>query len=274
MLAGPRRWLWAAAWPVRAYVKWFPVQRGKGVLQRRVLFPILGNHATFEAELPPRGRVRLNPRDAIGWTWLIHGAFESAELHLAGRLARQGGWVLDVGGNVGVFSVAVGQCLAPGARMITFEPVPGNVARLRDNLARSGVRDVEIVQVAAAARAGEADLLSASDSAYSGLVESADTGDRRGMVVRVPLATIDSVWAGFGSPPVSLMKLDIEGGELEALRGALRLLGQCRPVLIVEAPSPEQLERLQSLLAPLGYVSGQPAGFEPWNYVFRARGAA
>jgi FkbM family methyltransferase len=252
-------------------MRWFPLQRGKGVFLRNVILPILGTEATFDAPLPPRGVVRLRASETIGWAWLVYGSFERAELEFAGEVARRGGWVFDVGGNVGVFSVSVAQSVAPGARVVAFEPLPGNVARLRENLGRSGLDNVDIVEVAAAASPGEADLLSADDSAYSGLVASVEEG-RRGRIVRVPLATIDSVWLERGAPQVSLMKLDIEGGELEALRGATALLERCHPTLMVEATTPAHVASLEQLLAPFGYSRWQPAGFEPWNHVFRVAG--
>lgn len=266
-----RRLLWALAWPVRAYVRWSPVQRGKGVLLRNVLLPVLGPDATFDAPLPPHGSVRLRASETLGWAWLVYGAFEPAELAFANAVAGQGGWVFDVGGNVGVFSVSVAQFVVPGARVVAFEPLPGNVARLRENLVRSKLDNVDIAQVAAASAPGETDFLAADDAAYSGLVASVE-GGRHGRVVRVPLATIDSVWESKGSPLVSFMKLDIEGGELEALRGARALLEACHPVLMVEAATPAHVASLEQLLRPLGYLREQPLGFEPWNHVFRVTG--
>ena len=266
-----RRLLWALALPARAYMRWFPVQRGKGVLLRKVILPILGKDATFDAALPPRGVVRLRANETIGWAWLVYGSFERAELAFAGESAKQGGWVFDVGGNVGVFSVAVAQQVASDARVVAFEPLPGNVARLRENLERCGLGNVDIAEVAAASAPGETDFLATDDSAYSGLVASVGEG-RKGHVVRVPLATIDSIWESRGSPRVCFMKLDIEGGELEALRGATRLLERCRPVLMVEAATPAHVTSLEQLLAPYGYARQQPADFEPWNHVFRVAG--
>lgn len=266
-----RRLLWMLAWPVRAYVRWSPVRRGKGVLLRNVLLPILGPDATFDAPLPPHGSVRLRASETLGWAWLVYGAFEPAELAFANTMAAQGGWVFDVGGNVGVFSVSVAQFVAPGARVVAFEPLPGNVARLRENLQRSRLDNVDIAQVAAASAPGETDFLAADDSAYSGLVASVEQG-RHGRVVRVPLATIDSIWESKGRPGVCFIKLDIEGGELEALRGAAALLQACHPVLMVEAATAGHVASLEQLLGPAGYVREQPAGFEPWNHVFRVQG--
>ncbi len=266
-----RRLLWALAWPVRAYVRWSPVKRGKGVLLRGVLLPILGKDATFDAPLPPHGSVRLRASETLGWAWLVYGAFEPAELAFANEAAGQGGWVFDVGGNVGVFSVSVAQFVAPGARVVAFEPLPGSVRRLRENLARSQLMNVDVAQVAAASAPGEMEFLAADDAAYSGLVASVE-GGRHGRVVRVPLATIDSVWESKGSPKVCFMKLDIEGGELDALRGARRLLQTCQPVLLVEAATAAHVASLEQLLGPLGYLREQPAGFESWNHVFRVAG--
>jgi FkbM family methyltransferase len=266
-----RRLVWSLAWPVRAYVRWSPLKRGKGVLLRNVLLPILGPDATFDAPLPPHGSVRLRASETLGWAWLVYGAFEPAELAFANGVAGQGGWIFDVGGNIGMFSVSVAQFVAPDARVVAFEPLPDNVARFRENLQRSALDNVDIAQVAAASAAGEMDFLAADDAAYSGLVASVEKG-RHGRVMRVPLATIDSVWESKGSPAVSFMKLDVEGGEIEALRGARTLLATCHPVLMVEAATPAQVASLTQLPGSFGYVREQPVGFETWNHVFRVPG--
>jgi hypothetical protein len=89
-------------------------------------------------------------------------------------------------------------------------------------------------------------------------------------VLRVPVTTIDAEWRSRGEPQVALVKLDIEGGELSALRGAVALLQRWHPLLIIEATSDMQRDAIAEFLEDYGYRRAQPAGFEPWNFVFRA----
>ena len=68
---------------------------------------------------------------------------------------------------------------------------------------------------------------------------------------------------------MSFVKIDVEGGEEAALAGAANLLEQCRPALLVEAHGHDQVGRLYAYLSSLGYVYTHPAGFKPWNHLFR-----
>ena len=154
-----------------------------------------------------------------------------------------------------------------GARLLAFEPLPDNVDRLRENLRRSGIENVDVLPMAVAATEGVADLLRTDDTAFAGLAATIDAG-RQGDVVRVPVGTIDRVWLGYGQPDVSVIKLDIEGGEYEALKGAMSLLRRCRPTVLVEAETSENLSRIESLLVPVGYKRTHPVGFKPWNHLF------
>ncbi len=267
-----RRFFWHLAWPVRAYVRWFPISRGKGWLLRGLLLPILGPDSEFDALLPPAGRVRLRGRETLGWHWMVYGPFEQAEREFAAQAVSAGGWAIDVGANVGVFTVSVAQALVPDARLLAFEPLPGNVARLRQNIEDSKLGAVEVLPVATGSVAGESEFLATSDAAYAGLVDSLESG-RTGDVLRVPVTTIDAEWRARGEPRVALVKLDIEGGELSALQGATALLRRWHPLLLVEATSDAQRDAIAALLDGYGYQCDQPAGFEPWNFVFRAAAA-
>lgn len=261
------RFAWALSWPLRAYIRHFPIQRGKGLLLRRLLIPMLGRDGGFDVQIPPHGLVRLRNAETLGWSWLTHGPFEREERAVLADMAKRGGWVFDVGANVGLFSVSVAQVLTGGARLLAFEPLPANVTRLRGNLRRSGLDNVDVLQLAVAAEEGVAELVGTDDTAFSGLAASIDA-TRRGQLIRVRVGTIDRVWTERGEPDVSIMKLDIEGGEYDALRGATKLLDRCRPTLLIEAPTQDQLERIESLLRPAGYRTLQPDGFEPWNFLF------
>ena len=94
------------------------------------------------------------------------------------------------------------------------------------------------------------------------LTESENTG-RGGpkIAVRVPVRTIDDIWREHGCPPVSVIKMDIEGGEAMALEGAIDTLARDKPILILEWNS-ENLKaysvpprELIQISARLGYIA-------------------
>jgi hypothetical protein len=113
----------------------------------------------------------------------------------------------------------------------------------------------------------------ARDPAYPSLVEvESGLGDGTGVPVQV--RRLDGFWEESGRPQIAFVKMDVEGAEATVIRGASRFLESCRPTMLIEANSPEQLDVLRSLLAPLGYQAVQPDGFAPHNYLFYHPAAA
>lgn len=130
--------------------------------------------------------------------------------------------VVDVGACVGSFALAVAQML-PAARLNVVEPWPDALPWLEENLrAQPGMR-CTLHRLAASDRTGERLMVEGPKWGMSTL-------HGQGAGVMVATAKLDDIIPG----PVSLMKLDVEGHELEALRGAATLLRRDRPRLILE----------------------------------------
>src|SRR4029079_9829718 len=96
---------------------------------------------------------------------------------------------------------------------------------------------------AAGETASTARILLATDSAYASLVrvkQDRSTGES----LTVPVVTIDQLWEERKRPAISFCKIDVEGAELQVLRGAEQVLRACRPALILEADPDQSLEAL------------------------------
>jgi FkbM family methyltransferase len=225
--------------------------------------------ASFVAVLPTGGRIVLRYREVLGMSTLLYGGFESVETHLLSRLAPAGSTAIDVGANVGLFTVVLGRAVGPKGRVWAFEPHPGNRIRLIENLRLNQLDNVEVVEVAIGSSDGAAVLHVGSDPAYHSTVavrESKGTGQS----LNVRAERLDTVWRRFASPQVSVLKIDVEGGEMDVLEGAAELVSQCQPILMVEAPELDKLAQVFRWLAPRGYVERMEPGLQPWNHVFVA----
>lgn len=274
--AGPVRpgLLWAAAAPIRAYVRHCPLQRGKGLLVRHVLLPTLPpNPAVFVASLPGGGLVHLHPRETIGFATLLYGGFEMAEISRAIEGSPQGTTTFDVGANVGIYTVALARAVGLDGLVVAVEPDPANLRRLRGNLALNSIGNVRVVEAVAGDRDGTVDLYLADDPAFNSVVAVEGRLARPRGVEVVPSVRLDEVWDGLGRPTVSFVKIDVEGAEIAVLRGAKQMLATARPSLQVEASDEHRLALLRSELAPLGYADSPQPGFQPWNHLFLHRGA-
>ncbi|HTB71418.1 MAG TPA: FkbM family methyltransferase [Solirubrobacteraceae bacterium] len=177
--------------------------------------------------------LRIDPRGAAAGYAL--GTSEPLIQDAFAELVRPGAVVWDVGANIGFYTLIAARLVERG-RVIAFEPLPENQAAIRANLELNGLTNVELAGIALADRAGDAELQMHGESTWAKLDTSEDTSFKRGSdatgSVPVEVSTLDAQLERFPAPDV--VKIDIEGAEVAALRGASRLLEQCRPTLICE----------------------------------------
>jgi FkbM family methyltransferase len=219
------------------------------------------------AHTPTGALIPLASDTYLGQSLWETGQYELDELLWAGRHAVPGTCVFDVGANVGLVAIELARIVGPAGRVIAIEPMPATAEVLRSNVAESGCRNIEIVNAAAAAVAGEVDLKLAQDAAQHSTAAKMPHGQIAKGIVRVPGVTLDDLWDAAGQPQVSYAKIDVEGAEEAVLRGALRMIAATRPQLIVEIHGRERVANVVALLPR--YESVVVPGFISWNYLFR-----
>jgi FkbM family methyltransferase len=147
--------------------------------------------------------------------------------------------VIDGGANIGLFTLLAAARVRRHGRVIACEPSPTTMRLLRANVDSNGFDWVELREVALASAPGRLRLRTFTPG--SGFSSFAPEDTMNGAEVDVDVATLDDV-ASDVLERVSLVKLDVEGAELRALRGATELLHRARPDFIVEL-EPEHLAR-------------------------------
>jgi FkbM family methyltransferase len=150
--------------------------------------------------------------------------------------------VIDCGANIGLFSLIMGRA----RRVIAIEPNPDCCKRLRDNLRINGVHG-EAINKAVSSEAGR--MRMRLDRGNTVLARMDEHGN-----LEVEATTLDRVIADARVETVDLLKLDVEGHEVEALRGAATSLRAARIRRIyVEYKSAGALMRLDALLDEYGF---------------------
>ncbi|CUH79516.1 FkbM family methyltransferase [Tropicibacter naphthalenivorans] len=143
-----------------------------------------------------------------------------------------GGDVIHAGAFFGDFIPALCDALAPGARLWAFEPNPGNFAAAQETIAMNDLDNVTLTHAALSNRAGQL-LFKTSDESGKPLGGLSQVVDAPGPGVEpVPAQMLD-----FAVPMdrhVSILQLDVEGHEKQALKGAYHLINRCQPILILE----------------------------------------
>lgn len=232
--------------------------------------PLPDVHAT----LPGGVRLSLDGRGALARIALLCAGYEHRECEVLAGAVRPAGVFVDVGANVGWFSLLVA-AHRPGAAVWAVEPMPGTAAALRRTLAESRLSSVLVHQVALSSAPGSADLVATADSAFAHLPASGGSRSAAGRaippgagLVTCSVVTLDQMWTEAGRPRVDAVKVDVEGVEPEVLRGGTALLRRCRPLLVVEAPTPAEVAAVEDVLGPLAYRRVRPPGVLPYNLVF------
>jgi FkbM family methyltransferase len=196
-------------------------------------------------ELPHRPlTVRLDLNDELSRAWYYCG-YDKYEpevrkvlWHLIKNEKSDAFSVLDIGANLGYFSLYLGSALAERGsgrgRVYAFEPSPDVIARLERNLQLNPQLPVTIVEGAVDEKDGHANLfLAGADWGHSSasLIEGAV--DQVG-AVKVRTYSIDSYAEQENLPPVRLVKMDCEGAEAAALRGMVAVIARDKPHIVLE----------------------------------------
>jgi FkbM family methyltransferase len=210
--------------------------------------------------------VTLEYQEILGLSAFVNGGFEDAECRLLVALTRPETMAIDVGANVGIHAVPIAASL-PTATVLAIEPVPGNALRLQDNIEANSIRNAEVRAVAVGSGEGLITLHVADDPAYAS-TDAVVRGQREIGQLSVEQTTLDAIWERAGRPPVSVVKIDVEGAELAVLNGAGALLADQHPSVLIEAHG-AQFAAVASVLAKDGYRLQATDGLQPWNHLFQ-----
>jgi FkbM family methyltransferase len=204
-------------------------------LRQSLKFWFYNSFPGFSRSFPYYGSRVYFPKDSLLFRYLCEqGVYENQNVDMLTHLAKPGEWFFDVGTNLGFMSVPV-LAMSPECRVLSFEPSPGALPFLQRTMAGSPhAARWRLVTKAAGAAVGRTTFTvsSPASSPYDGIRKAQPlSGERQ---VEVALTTIDTEWKLLGSPPVSVIKLDVEGAELDALRGAAECLQTQRPAVLLE----------------------------------------
>jgi len=211
------------------------------------------------------------------------------------RMLTPGSVFLDIGANIGEVSLFAAKRVGERGSVMAFEPVAETADRLRRNLALNGLRNVEVMEMGISDQVREQALYASAakfqdGSRHDGLGTLYASGARSSPVATVKLTTLDALLSARPIARLDGIKLDIEGAELPALRGARQVLTRFRPWLVVEIGEetcaaagyePRDIFELLASLDYAGYLIGRKgklraAGSEAmgkWqNVLFTPRG--
>lgn len=210
--------------------------------------------------------------DLYEWTQLALATGEFTEpqtVALMRKLLAPGDVFLDVGAHVGVMGLVARQLVGPSGQVIAVEPQPYNCERVLRNWSLNGFRNLTLHVAAAGAEETLVSLPQQSPTDKSRLSLALPMPDATDLSFLVPMVTLSSVIRRQGVDRVRLLKIDVEGYELEVLRGLKDDVGKVENILLEvldESPAhhngPPLSELIRVWCTEAGFelltVSGQP----------------
>lgn len=158
------------------------------------------------------------------------GSWEHEAVELCNNFMANGGVFLDIGANIGFYSLAVAQ-KNKNAHVYSFEPIPQNYNLLQRNIEINMMNDqISIQQMGIGEQSGN--LLFSINGQLSHVKLPSDLETLP--IVDVPVTTLDCFCQDRGIKNIRLIKCDVEGFELSVLRGGMRTLHEQKPVLLFE----------------------------------------
>ena len=166
----------------------------------------------------------------------IQNAPAEPEMAVIPHLVAAGGCAIDLGANFGAYTHFLARTVGPAGQVHAVEPIPETFKLLRSNIRRQKLSTVSVYNVAASDRSGETSMLvphydRGGENLYEAKIVSADydLGVRH---VSVPTERLDDLFGRLGR--IDFIKCDVEGHELNVLRGAPEILRVHRPAWLIE----------------------------------------
>lgn len=183
------------------------------------------------------------------------GEYEEKEIRLLEQCLAEGDVFVDVGANIGLFSLVASKRVGPAGAVYAFEPVKKNHARLVQHATLNKAENIRAERLAVSDRDAEITLFLDEREQNNGMATAYPDGYT--WSDRVRSVTLNDYFRKLSSGPVRLIKIDIEGGEYAALLGMQELLQEHKPLLLIEIneDTPYEKKQLWELLSGQGYTS-------------------
>ncbi len=199
------------------------------------------------------------------------------DLAIVRKLVRIGDRVVDVGANVGLYTVTLSRLVGDSGKVYSFEPFPETLETLTNVIRRLSLKNVVTRGCAVSDSVGQGTMEvplyeEGGENLYQARLATGRPTTHRRCVVEI--CTLDSL---FGTPDIDridFIKIDVEGHELQVIQGGRRVLGRFKPSLLVEISGNPDDNNSASfrLVEELGKFGYGPYWFDGNNLRARAQG--
>jgi FkbM family methyltransferase len=205
--------------------------------------------------IPREAQVRILRGPLRGMKWIKgsgpnaywFGTYEVERVRAFANMVTQGAVVYDVGANAGIYSLLASLRAGPSGWVYAFEPLQHNLRHLRRHIALNNLQNCTILEEAVCKEEGTRSFSAAPfDSSMARLASDGE--------LRVPSTTLDRcIYGEKPLRPPDILKIDVEGAELEVLEGAHRALAEFLPSIFLEIHGTQLHADCRAFLTKLDY---------------------
>ncbi len=184
---------------------------------------------------------------------------ENPEFAVLTALLGEGSTFIDVGANYGTFSIIASRIAGASGRVVAIEPQPRLAGFIAESARESGIGNIEVIEAAVGSANGRATLLvPAGDTGRAGLM-ARFSGRGKHTALDVKVIPLDDLEPRIKPLSRVVIKIDVEGSEMNVLEGARKLIASTQPTLLIELnpwsadASGNTVDDLLAALGDLGY---------------------
>lgn len=165
---------------------------------------------------------------------LIYEGFEREETDYLTKILKKGDFFVDIGTNIGLFSLIASKIVGDEGKVLCFEPAPLTFSRLRENISLNDLKNVDIRNIGLSDAKGELTFYVSNNGhdAWNSFAPSQD--NKLESSIQVPVSTLDIELKGIDRNKIKLVKIDVEGWEKFVLYGGKDFLINYSPFVMVE----------------------------------------
>ena len=200
------------------------------------------------------------------------GSYEMEELDLVKSILKPEDVFIDLGANIGLYSMIASRAVGPKGHVYSFEPFPLNAERLKQHLVLNDCLNATVIEKAVADKSGSLTLKYDSSSHNTGMPSAYSTD---GAEVEVDVVALDDLAKDQKWNRVDFIKMDIEGGEYLALLWMRQILETWKPKILLElhpeavARTPYTTNQIIEVLTERRYAGRQIGS--GYNYLFQVK---
>jgi FkbM family methyltransferase len=214
----------------RIFLSRYPFEKGR-IFFTKLLVPNLPNRSSFNFKYGKFIDVSIKKWPSGYFDLFVYGEMEKQEVYFWKKFINKGDIVIDVGANYGYWTMVASKLVGENGKVLSFEPIESTFKVLESNITASKLNNVLLYSLGLSNVNTKTTFnLSSEDEIGAQTSQGGQSIVNWDLVQNVELVTLDSIYNG----KVKLVKIDIEGGELFALKGMEELLKLHQPFITFE----------------------------------------